>query len=326
MLAKYLRVLKMSKVLITDYIANPDVEKEVLGDYLCAAANDQVEVILVWHQKVDKEYIDRFPNLKGIVRYGVGYDNIDINYATSKGVVFCNTPDYGTDEVSDTAMAMILNIVRGVTRYDFMCREYTDTWQENTLAELKRSDELILGIIGAGRIGGSVAIKSKAFGIKVIIYDPYKDRGYEKMLGINRVDELDELLDASDIVSFHAPLTSETKGIVNERFVSKMKKHSSFINTARGQVISDIDIFYDPLINNQLNCIALDVLPYEPPKNSKLIQAWRNRDKVLDGRVIINPHTAYFSGKAFWEMRFKAASNVKRILDGKTPFNVISNT
>lgn len=316
----------MSKVLITDYITNPDIEKEVLGDLVCGTAHDGVEVILVWHQKVDKDYIDSFPNLKGIVRYGVGYDNIDVNYATSKGIVFCNTPDYGTNEVSDTAMAMILNIMRGVTRYDYMCREYIDTWQENTIAELRRSDEQTLGIVGAGRIGGSVALKAKAFGVKVSIYDPYKDRGYEKMLGADRVDELDELLEISDIVSFHAPLTSETKGIVDKNFVSKMKNYSSFVNTARGQIISDIDVFYGPLINRAVNCVALDVLPYEPPTHSKLIHAWRTRDKMLDGRVIINPHTAYFSGKAFWEMRFKAASNAKRILDGKPPFNIISET
>lgn len=316
----------MSKVLITDYIANPDIEKEVLGDVACDTSHEDVEVILVWHQKVDKEYIDSFPKLKGIVRYGVGYDNIDIEHASSKGIVFCNTPDYGTDEVSDTSMAMVLNIIRGVTRYDFMCREFKDTWQENTITELKRSDELTLGIIGAGRIGGSVAIKAKAFGIKVIIYDPYKDRGHEKMLGVGRVDELDELLEASDIVSFHAPLTNETRDMVNEVFVSRMKKGSSFINTARGQVISDVDIFYDPLLSNRLYCVALDVLPYEPPEDSKLIRAWRNRDKQLDGRVIINPHAAYYSRKAFWEMRFKAASNAKRILEGKTPFNIISST
>jgi D-3-phosphoglycerate dehydrogenase len=316
----------MSKVLITDYIVNPDVEEQVLGDIVSDVPRDDVEVILVWHKNVDKEYIDRFPKLRGIVRYGVGYDNVDINYALSKGIVFCNTPDYGTDEVSDTAMAMILNIIRGVTRYDFMCREFTKTWQENTISKLKRSDEITLGIIGAGRIGGSVSIKAKAFGIKVKIYDPYKDRGYEKTLGVGRIDDLNELLDISDIVSFHAPLTAETQGMVNKVFISKMKQGSSFVNTARGQVISDIDIFYDPLLSNQIYCVALDVLPYEPPEESKLIRAWRKRDKELDGRVVINPHTAYYSGKAFWEMRFTAASNAKRILDGKKPFNIISTT
>jgi D-3-phosphoglycerate dehydrogenase len=314
-----------TKVLVTDYIPNPDIEKEVLGDVVGDAAHDGIEVLLVWHKKIDKAFIDRFPGLKGIVRYGVGYDNIDINYAYSKGIIFCNTPDYGIDEVSDTAMAMILNIIRGITRYDFMCREFADTWQENTISELKRSDEVTLGIIGAGRIGGSLALKSKAFGIETTIYDPYKDRGYEKMLGTKRVDELDELLERSDIVSFHAPLTNETRDLVDERFVMKMKKNSSFVNTARGQVISDIDVFYEPLINHHLNCVALDVLPNEPPENSKLIHAWRNRNKLLDGRIIINPHTAYYSAKAYQEMRFKAASNAKRILDGQIPFNIISS-
>lgn len=319
------RALIMAKVLITDYVINPDIEQEVLGDIVGDGPRDDVEVILVWHQKVDKEYIDSFPNLKAIVRYGVGYDNIDIRYANSKGIIFCNTPDYGTDEVSDTAMAMILNIIRGVTRYDTVCRDYVDTWQENTIKGLRRTDEITLGIIGTGRIGGSVALKAKAFAMKVLIFDPYKERGYEKMLGVARVDELDELLGASDIVSFHAPLTQETRGMINVEFVSKMKNQASFVNTARGKVVADIDVFYEPLLNNKLYCLALDVLPYEPPANSKLIQAWRNREATLNGRVIINPHTAYYSEKAFWEMRYKAASNAKRILDGKPPYNVITN-
>jgi D-3-phosphoglycerate dehydrogenase len=316
----------MAKVLITDYIMNSDIEREVLGDVADDdGQRDDVEVILVWHQKVNKEYIDSFPNLKAIVRYGVGYDNIDISYATSKGIVFCNTPDYGTDEVSDTAMAMILNIIRGVTRYDFMCREFVDTWQENTISTLRRTEEITLGIIGAGRIGGSVALKAKAFAINVLIFDPYKDRGHEKMLGVGRVDDLDELLGESDIVSFHAPLTHETRDMVDEKFVAKMKKNASFVNTARGKVVADIDVFYEPLLNNSIYSLALDVLPYEPPASSKLVQAWRNREPTLDGRVIINPHTAYYSKKAYWEMRYKAATNAKRILDGKKPYNVITS-
>ena len=317
--------MKLSKVYITDYIPNPDIEKEILNEVLSEDLHNRIEVLLVWHECIDKKYIDQFPKLKGIVRYGVGYDNVDIAYAQSKGIVFCNTPDYGTEEVSDTAIAMIMNITRGLTRYDYLCRNYTgNTWQENTIHKIKRTSNTVLGVIGAGRIGGSIITRANALRMQTVFYDPYKDRGYEKMLGSKRVDDIETLLKLSDIVSINTPLTDETEHMVDERFVAMMKKGSSFINTARGKIVKNIDVFYDPLRCNFLDCLNLDVLPVEPPGESKLLTAWKNREKWLDGRFIINPHVAYFSVEAYAEMRRKAAENAKRILDGKKPFNIVS--
>ena len=115
-------MVKEGRVFITDYIARADVEREVLGNDLADSLHDEIEIILVWHEKIDKAYIDALPNLKGIVRYGVGYDNLDISYANNKNIFTCNTPDYGTEEVSDTAICMILNISRGVNRYAYHFR------------------------------------------------------------------------------------------------------------------------------------------------------------------------------------------------------------
>lgn len=313
------------KVFITDYVEDPYIEKEVLGELLSDKLHENIEAVLVWHEHINKAYIDQLPNLKAVVRYGVGFDAIDIPYCTSKGIKVCNTPDYGTEEVSDTAIAMIMNIARGLTRYDYLCRNYNDgTWQENTIPSLKRNSEIVLGIIGAGRIGGSVALKARALRFKVVIYDPAQARGYEKMLGTERVDSLEELLAKSDIVSIHAPLSSSTKGMVNESFVKMMKKGASFVNTARGGLIEDIDVFYDALKSGHLDCVALDVIPQEPPVSGKMIDAWKARELWLDGRFIINPHSAYYSGKAYHEMRFKAASNALRILKGEVPYNLLN--
>lgn len=314
----------VGKVHITDYISTSDVEEEVLGNDLAESLHDEIEVLLVWHEKIDKQYIDKLPNLKGIVRYGVGYDNLDIAYAISKNIYACNTPDYGTEEVSDTAICMILNIARGLTRYDYQCRNYRDTWQENVIPSLLRNSEITVGILGAGRIGSLVALKANNLRFKTIIYDPYKDRGLEKVLNAERVDNLDEFLKRTDIISFHAPLTGETRDMVNADFVSKMKDGASFVNTARGNVVSDVDIFYEPLKNEKISCVALDVLPFEPPVDSKLIDDWRERKPWLDGRLIINPHSAYFSKQAFHEMRQKAAENAKRILNDEKPFNILT--
>jgi len=310
-------------VYITDYVDNPDIEREVLGDIVSQDKNT-AEVLLVWHQRIDKEYLDLFPSLKGVVRYGVGYDAIDLKAIKDRGIVFCNTPDYGTDEVSDTAVGMILNITRGISRYDHLCRFYTDnSWQENTITSLKRNNQITIGVIGAGRIGGSVIRKSKAIGFNVVFFDPYKDRGYEKMLGVDRVDTLNELLSMSDVVSINTPLTDETKGMVNVDFISKMKYGSSLINTARGEIVINLDDFIEPIKSGKISGLALDVLPLEPPKNSKLINSWREREEWLDGRVVVNPHTSYYTKNSYQEMRRKASENAKRIMVGEIPHNVI---
>lgn len=314
----------MNTVLISDYIENPDIETDILKENLAKMPNENIQIILLWNTYATKEYIDKFPNLKAIIRYGAGYDNVDLDYAKEKNIYVCNTPDYGTDEVSDTSIAMIMNIARGISLYDVQSRNYFDTWQENTIKSIKRNSEYKLGVIGVGRIGGSVILKANALKFDTYFYDPTLDYGIEKMINSKRVENLDDLLKNSDIISLNCPLTSTTKDMIDESFLNKMKKGSSLVNTARGKIIKDIDIFYEPLKNGHLNSVAFDVLPYEPPKDSLLINAWRNREQWLDGRVIINPHSAYFSGTAYFEMRQKTALNAKRILDGKRPLNIVN--
>ena len=314
----------MSKVYITDYVDNPNIEKDVLGEDLGPKLNEDTEVIIVWHEHITKEYIDKLPNLKGIVRYGVGYDAIDLEYAKSKNIYVCNTPDYGTEEVSDTSIAMIMNIARGISRYDYQCRAYRDNWQENTITSIKRNSDYKLGVIGAGRIGGSVILKANALRFQTHFFDPYVVRGHEKMLNATRVETLDELLSTCDIISINCPLSKETNGMIDESFISKMKDGASLVNTARGGIIKDIDVFYEPLKTGKLSNVAVDVIPHEPPKDSLLINSWRLREEWLDGRFILNPHTAYYSDKAYFEMRNKAATNAKRILEGVTPYNIVN--
>lgn len=313
----------MLKVYITDYVDDPFIEKGILGDTLSSTLNENIEVLLVWHEQITKEYIDKLPNLKGIIRYGVGYDTIDVKYAQSKNIYVCNTPDYGTDEVSDTAIAMIMNIARGVSRYDFQCRVYRDNWQENTIPSIKRNSDYKLGVIGAGRIGGSVLLKAKSLRFQTYFFDPYVVRGYEKMLGAQRFESLEELLEACDIVSVHCPLNDETATMIDDTFIANMKEGASLVNTARGGLIQNIDIFYEVLKSGKLANVALDVIPHEPPKDSKMINAWRDKEAWLDGRFIINPHSAYYSDKSYFEMREKASQNAKRILSRREPYNII---
>jgi len=180
-----------------------------------------------------------------------------------------------------------------------------------------------LGVVGAGRIGTALIRKAKALGMNIAFIDPYKDSGYEKAIGVNRYYNLSDFLAQCDVVSMHTPLTSETRDMIDDSFIDSMKQDSILINSSRGGVVKDLDIIYEALRSGKLSAVALDVLADEPPINSKLIDAWRNRNNKLSHRIIINPHTSYYSKESFTEMRVEASKNAKRILDGVQPLNII---
>jgi C-terminal binding protein len=312
----------MSQIAITDYFDQPsEEEREILGDLVSACPTPETEVLLVWHDQINEDYVQDFPKLRGVQRYGVGFDNLDLDFLKSRGIICANNPDYGVDEVSDTAMAFIMDISRGISRYNHLAKSFRDTWQENVLTHIRRNSDVLIGVVGAGRIGSSVLLKSKAIGFKTIFFDPYQPSGHEKVLGCSRVDSLKELLNKADIVSVHCPLDKNTHGMINADFVSQMKQGASLVNTARGQLMADTDAIYEALKSDHLNSAALDVLPHEPPLDDQLITAWRNNEDWLNGRFWINPHTAYYSHDALSDMRRTAAKNALRILDNQSPKN-----
>lgn len=315
----------MTKVVITDYVTSPDIERSILGDHLSSEYSATTEVVLVWHEQIDKAFLAQVPNLKAVVRYGVGFDNIDLMSCKERGVKVCNTPDYGTDEVSDTALAFLLNMCRGISQYDRACRNYQNSWQENTISRIKRNNEIKVAAIGAGRIGSAFLLKSRQLQFQTAFFDPFVSRGYEKVLTAKRFDNLNEILNWADVVSLHLPLNSETFGLINPDFINQLKPGAMLINTARGALLSALDDLYLPLRDGHLAAVALDVLPQEPPVPGKLINAWRKDEEWLQGRLLINPHSAYFSSTSYYEMRSKAALNAKRIVDGLEPYNIISN-
>lgn len=314
----------MSKIAITDYFTKPEEEFEILGDLVGMEVAEDTEVLLVWHDHINEDYVSKLPKLRAVQRYGVGYDTLDLDCFQKRGIIACNNPDYGTDEVADTAVSMILNIARGVSQYNQKAKKYFDSWQENVNTSIRRVNQTVIGIIGAGRIGGNVLMKCNALKFQTIFYDPYRVRGYEKMINGKRVDSLEELLELADIISIHTPLGAETKGIINNDFLNKMKPGASLVNTARGGLFDDLDILYDALINGQLSNLAIDVLPQEPPQKGKLIDAWRDVNHELQGRLIINPHSSYYSQESFRELRINAAKNALRLYKGEAPFNLLT--
>jgi lactate dehydrogenase-like 2-hydroxyacid dehydrogenase len=327
----------MQKVIITDYINTPDIERDILGqevEVICLAEEDEhnfpdtiktADAILVWHAHISSFTIDSLEKCKAIVRYGVGYDGVDHVHAAKKGVIFANTPDYGVDEVADTASAMILSLIRRVPEYDLACKSYDSGWQEHTLKPLKRTNEHKLGIIGMGRIGSAMGLRMKAFGMQVAFFDPYVVSGYAKTLGVKRFDSLEELQKFASIISIHTPLTEETSGLVDSEFINSLNDGTFLINTARGRIVDSLGSIQAGLDNGKLAGVGLDVLPQEPPKESEtLLKTWKDRSHPMASRIIITPHTAYYSERAWEEMREKAARNVKRALDGVKVKNIIN--
>ena len=316
----------MKKVFITDYINNPDIEKKIfknIADIVCLNESNennfpseisQADGLLVWHAKIGEKTFRKLKKNIAIVRYGVGYDNIDVKSANHYGITFANTPDYGVDEVADSTCALILNSIRQIKLYDNMSKVPNLKWQRHSNFEIKRTNEHKLGIIGCGRIGTSVSIKMKSFGIDIAFYDPYKPSGYEKSFGIKRFDSLEELISFSSIISLHTPLDSATNSLINKNNIIKFNKGTILINTARGRIVDSLDTLLFGLEQDYLSFIGLDVLPEEPPNTKeKLIKLWKN-PSVFSDRIIINPHSAYYSKTSWIEMRQKASLNIKDFL------------
>ena len=315
-------------IYITDYIDYPDLESSVVGKNLCSFSDKKIDyekitILLVWHFSVNETNLKKFPNVKAVVRYGVGFDNIDLEYCKKNGIKVFNNPDYGVDEVSDTALSMIMSLSRCIESYNIKSRELVlypnkaKPWQENTDKRAKRLKTMTLGLIGVGRIGSAVAIKMKNIVGDIHFFDPEVVSGYEKVLGATRHYSLDDLLGNSDIVTIHSPLSSSTRELIDEDFIESMKDGSILINTARGGILKSHACLYQGLLSGKLSGVGLDVIPQEPPvfkDDDDFLSAWIKNDQDFSGRIIINPHTAYYSEDSYQEMRIKAATSALNAL------------
>ncbi|WP_136656243.1 C-terminal binding protein [Nitratireductor sp. XY-223] len=317
------------KVGVTDYVEEPHaIEREALGndwEIVWLNAHEEtdfdadrladLDALLVWHAPITERVAKMLKKCRIVVRYGVGFDEIDVAALEAQGIAFCNTPDYGTEEVADTTVAMILMHLRRIAEYDYQCRNYTEGWQEHTLAPLERSRDRTLGVVGVGRIGSAVMRRMRPFGVCLVGYDPNVPSGHEKALDYQRATSLHSLLSQADIVTVHCPADASTTGMIDESFIAAMKPGSILVNTARGALINSLDVIEDGLRSGRLLAAALDVLPSEPPTDHPLIDAWRRAEPWLRGRFTITPHTAYYSERAWREMRYKAAETARLFFD-----------
>jgi len=311
-------------------IFGPDVRVTVrdtralseLSDADCAAADG----LMILRQRVSAADFARFTRLRVVCRMGVGYDGIDRRAAAERQVMVCNVPDYGTTEVADHAMALVLALRRGLLlHHEWQRQDPPAPWRSVFDPLIRRSGVQTFGIVGLGRIGTAVALRAKAFGFRVVCFDPYKPNGTELGVGIERTRTLPELLRQADVLSVHAPLTPETRGMLGKAELSMLPKGAVVVNTARGPII-DIDALPVLLKAGHLAGVGLDVVPVEPPEEPvpELIRAYRERENWAEGRLIITPHSAFHDPEAWEDIRVKGAETMRAALLGPMPQNVIA--
>lgn len=326
------------KVVVCDFIGEPlDAERRILGDQaevvavearteedLVGKVEDADAVMLYHIVRMSAVTIKRLERCRLIVRCGVGFDNVDLEAATTQGIYVANVPDYGTEDVADTALAMALNLARGIHFQNSRLRRGEGPWSYTQVQPLHRLRGRAFGIVGLGRIGTATALRAKAFGFEVLFYDPYVPQGADKALGIRRLETLEELLGQSHLVSLHCPLNQETRHLINRESLRHMLPGAFLINTARGAVV-DGNAVIDAIAAGHLAGAGLDVLEGEPPSpDEPLLRAWRNSNHPAHDRLIVNPHSAFYSEEGLMDMRIKGSRNCRRVLMGEKPHNVIA--
>lgn len=303
------------------------IYRERTPDAIPADEWSRADALVVWHEMpVTADVIARLDRCQVIVRAGVGFDHIDLEAAAARGIPVCNTPDYGTSEVADHAIAMMLNFKRGLSTYHRELMASPQDGFDHARAPLMgRLRGRTFGIVGLGRIGTATALRAKAFGLNVVCYDPHVSRGTEIAVGVQRVETLEALLKVADVVSLHCPLTDETRGMINADTLRLMKPGAIVINTARGAIV-DVPALLEALRENVIAGAGLDVLPVEPPSPEDAIsRAYAGQSDPLTGeRLLLSPHAAWSSPESVADARRLAVETAMLRLRSGTIRNLVN--
>jgi len=305
-------------VVITDWgFPSLDPEREVFGplgvelrEYQCKTEEEVVEavkeadVVLAQWAPVKSRAIASMRRCRGIVRYGIGLDNIDLAKAKERGIPVRNIPDYCLEEVADHTMALMLALQRQVSRVDALVRE--GTWKITPPLPLPPMRQSVLGLVGFGRIARLVASRARAFGMRVVSADPFVGAEEFASAGVTGVD-LDELFAASDIISLHSPLTDDTRHIIREESLRRMKPGVLLVNTSRGGLV-DTAALTAALREGRVAGAGLDVLEAEPLEPESPLLSLSN--------LIMTSHVAWYSSASVGELQHRAALAAAELLDG----------
>jgi D-3-phosphoglycerate dehydrogenase len=315
----------LAKVVLTDYVwESLEVEKKTLAglaeltalqtkkpDEFLAQAADCDALLNTYAGPITAADMAKMPRCKIIARYGIGVDTIDLDAATAAGIIVTNNPTYCIEEVAEHTMALLLSAARKIAFYDRQVR--AGVWAVPPGKPIQRLAGSTLGLVGFGNIARQVAIRAAAFGMKVLFADPFVKDGQFDAPG--KKVELMDLLKQSDFVSVHPPLTPQTRKSINDDAFAAMKPNAIIINCARGPVI-DTDALVRALDAKKIAGAALDTTDPEPLPNPHPL---RNRENV-----IINPHVAWYSEQAMVGLQAGAPGEVRRVLSGEWPINVVN--
>lgn len=260
--------------------------------------------ILVRHTPIDDEFLEGLDNLKAVVRYGVGYDNVDVDACTRHGIKVANVQGYANHSVSDHAMGFLFACSRAMWNTS---EQVTQKFAAPPAPDVFELHDKTLGIIGLGRIGSEFSKKTQPLFKEIIAADPYKPDDYFNQLNVRKV-ELDELLAKADVISIHCNLTPETTHLLNHEAFSKMKKKPVVINTSRGEVI-DEKALLEALNSGQIHSAGIDVFEDEPVTE-------RQEALINHPRTICTGHYAWYSDRAAQELQKRAAINLHNFLIG----------
>ncbi|MGI8312602.1 C-terminal binding protein [Saccharopolyspora hattusasensis] len=280
----------------------------------CRTAEDVIaqcggaQVLVNQYAPITAEVLDALPDVRLVVRYGVGVETVDVDAATSRGVWVANVPDYGTTEVADHTMALAMALLRGVAGYDRSVR--AGVWDYQVARPLHRLDTRTFGVVGCGTIGQAVAARAAAFGMRVLGFEAMQDRSLAGT-PITRVG-LDELLASSDVISLHATLDSRSARLIDARALASMRDSAVLVNTARGGLV-DTPALLAALDAGQIAGAALDVLDSEP------IDVAVRDALARHERVVLSPHAAWYSEESFVRLKSEVAREAVRVLAGRSP-------
>jgi len=316
---------RKAKVVLTDYVwESLDVEKKTLQgladlvalqtktpeDFL-PDAEDCDALLNTYAGPITAEVMGRMPRCKIIARYGIGVDTIDLQAATAAGIIVTNNPTYCIEEVAEHTMALLLACARKVPFYDRLVR--TGRWEVPPGKPLFRLAGRTLGLVGFGNIARAVAVRAAAFGMRVLYYDPFVQAGQFPVAGEKR--ELSEVLSESDFVAVHPPLVAETRGMLGDAAFAQMKRTAFLINCSRGPIVDTLALVRALDAGRIAGC-ALDTTDPEPLPDPHPLRGREN--------VTITPHVAWYSEHALVGLQAGAPSEVRRVLTGEFPVNVVN--
>lgn len=319
-------------VVITDYdYGDTAIERAILEPVgaevvaLQAKSEDDLvgpaatcDAIMNQYARVGARTIAAMTRCRVIARYGVGVDIVDVEAATARDILVTNVRDYCTEEVADHAIALWLTLARGVPAYDRAT--HAGVWRWQSAAPLHRLRGRTVGIVSFGRIGQAIAERARAFGVELVVFDPYVDEAVVAAAGARRVDKA-ELLAVSDVLMMQVPMTAETRHFLGPAEFAAVKPGVIVINTGRGPTV-DNRALHDALVSGRVAAAGLDDPEEEPAKRA----AWTPADNPLFAlpNVVVTPHAAYYSEESIRAARTIAASEVRRVLTGERPLNPVN--